>query len=114
MLAVLVAFGADLEGNYKGTWSGNAGASGNIKMSFTTGKVEVTFTLADQDVKTKVTSFEVNGAKMKVVYQFDLQGAVLESTATGELKDGTLAGEYHTKAVADGSAVDDGTWKTTQ
>jgi hypothetical protein len=47
------------------------------------------------------------------VYEFDLQGTVLESTITGELNAGALAGDYHTKVVADGSAVDEGTWKAT-
>jgi hypothetical protein len=31
-------------------------------------------------------------------------------TLTGELKETTLSGTYHTKSTADGSAVDEGTW----
>ena len=50
---------------------------------------------------------------MKIVYTFDLQGNVLESTVNGEIKGRTLEGTYSTKAVADGSAVDEGTWKAT-
>jgi hypothetical protein len=75
---------------------------------------EVSFNLAGEDVKGKISSVQVDGAKVKVVYQFDLQGTALESTATGELKGNTLEGVYRTKAVADGSPVDEGTWKASQ
>ena len=76
-------------------------------------KSEVTFTYDGQDIKTKVTAVSVEGAKVKVVYEFSLDGNGLESTITGELKGTTLAGEYHTKSTADGSPVDEGTWKGT-
>ena len=117
-LFAIALLAAGLNGTYKGSYSGSSGASGDITVSLTQSdsgdwKSEVTFTLGGDMVKTKVTSLKVDGSKLRVVYTFDLQGTVLESTVTGELKDGTLAGEYHTKAVTDGSAVDDGTWKAT-
>ncbi len=116
LVASFVLFAAGLAGTYKGTYSGSAGASGDFVVSLTQGgngdwKSEVTFTLGGADVKTKVTSLAVDGSKVKIVYEFDLQGTALESTVTGELNGSTLAGEYHTKVVADGSAVDEGTWK---
>jgi hypothetical protein len=117
LVAALVLFAAGLAGTYKGTFSGSSGSSGDITVSLTQSasewKSEVTFTLGGDTVKTKVTSVKVTGAKFTVVYTFDLQGTVLESTVAGELKDGTRSGDYHTKALADGSAVDDGTWKAT-
>ena len=105
-------------GTYKGTYSGSAGASGDFVVSLTQSdngewKSEVTFTLGGADVKTKITSLAIDSSKVKIVYEFDLQGTALESTVTGELNGATLAGDYHTKVVADGSAVDEGTWKTT-
>jgi hypothetical protein len=116
LVASFCLFAAGLAGTYKGTYSGSAGASGDFVVSLTQTdngewKSEVTFTLGGQDVKTKITSLAVDGSKVKIVYEFDLQGTVLESTVTGELSGGTLAGDYHTKVVADGSAVDEGTWK---
>jgi hypothetical protein len=121
LLTVLLAtmlLGAGLAGSFKGTYSGSSGASGDITVTLTQSdsgdwKSEVTFTLGGDLVKTKITSLKVEGSKLRVVYTFDLQGTVLESTVTGELKEGSLGGDYHTKAVADGSAVDDGTWKAT-
>jgi hypothetical protein len=108
-------FAAGLAGTYKGSYSG--GASGDISVTLKQAddgawKSEVTFTYDGQDIKTKVTSVSVEGAKVKIVYDFDLDGNALESTITGELKGTILAGEYHTKS-ADGSAVDEGTWKGT-
>ena len=115
-VASFLLFAAGLNGTYKGTYSGSAGTSGDFVVSLTQAesgewKSEVTFTLGGQDVKTKVTSLKVDGGKLAIVYEFDLQGTVLESTVTGELNGGSLAGDYHTKVVADGSAVDEGTWK---
>ncbi len=39
----------------------------------------------------------VEGPKVKIVYEFDLDGNSLESTIKGELKGTTLAGDYHTE-----------------
>lgn len=119
-LAAAAAMFADgVSGTYKGSYTGSAGASGDFVVSFNKAdngdwKSEVTFTLGGENVKTKITSLQVDGSKVKVVYTFDLQGTALESTVTGELKGATLEGAYHTKVVTDGSAVDDGTWKATQ
>ena len=111
--AILLADG--LAGTYKGSYSGSAGASGDILVKLNQAddgwKSEVSFTLNGADVKTKVTSVKVDGSKVKIVYEFDLDGNGLESTLTGELNGSTLAGDYHTRALADGSAVDEGTWK---
>lgn len=117
LLALTFAlFAAGLAGTYKGSYSGSA--SGDISVTLKQAddgvwKSEVTFTYDGQDIKTKVTSVSVEGAKVKIVYDFDLAGNGLESTITGELKGTTLAGEYHTKSTGDGSAVDEGTWKGT-
>ena len=112
----LALLAAGIAGTYKGSYSG--AASGDISVTLKQGddgawKSEVTFTYDGQDIKTKVTSVSVDGSKVKVVYEFDLDGNALESTITGELKGNTLAGVYHTKATSDGSAVDEGTWKGT-
>ena len=114
----LILFAAGIAGTYKGSYSGSAGASGDIRVSLKQAddgawKSEVTFAFGSEDIKTKVTSVTVDGSRVKIVYEFDLDGNGLESTLTGELNGTTLAGSYHTKATADGSAVDEGTWKAT-
>jgi len=115
-LATAIAlFSAGLGGTYKGTWSGSGGG-GDFTITLTKSdagdwKGDVTFGFGGETVKTKVTSVKVDGDKLTVVYTFDLQGTALESTVSGELKDGAISGGYHTKALADNSAVDEGTWK---
>jgi hypothetical protein len=115
LIAAVTLFAAGLAGTYKGTWSGSG--SGDFTITLTQAgddwKADITFTLGGETVKTKITSLKVDSTKLKCSYQFDLQGTVLESTITGELNGTTLSGDYHTKAVADGSAVDEGTWKAT-
>ena len=116
LLTGLALFAADLAGTYKGTWSGSSGASGDFRISLAPAdngewKSDVVFSLGGADVKTTVTSVKVEGSKLRVVYQFDLQETKLESTVTGQLTGNSLEGTYTTKAVADGSAVDEGTWK---
>lgn len=114
----ILCFGADTiaPGKYTGTWEGNSGASGDFQITLTEdggGQLtpEVMFTLNGQEVKTKVTSFKLDGTKMSVVYSFDLQGNSAESSAEGELKGSTLEGKYHTRLLPDGGAIDEGTWK---
>lgn len=115
--AAVLMFAAGVAGTYKGTYSGSAGASGDISVTLKQAddgwKSEVSFSFGGGDIKTKVTSVSVEGSKVKIVYTFDLDGNELESTIKGELKGTTLAGDYHTKSTEDGSAVDEGTWTGT-
>ena len=105
---------AGLAGKYTGTWTG-AQSSGAIKVALTQGEkgawsADVSFTLGDQDVKCNIVSVKVDGEKVVLVYGFSVSGFEAESTITGQLKGTTLEGTYSTKG-ADGSHVDDGTWK---
>ena len=101
-------------GTYTGTWSG--GASGDFRLVLTEAdkgdwKAEVVFTLGTDEVKTKVTSVKVDGNKITVIYQYDLQGTQLQSNVTGEFKGKVIEGTYKATSVGDGAAVDEGTWK---
>ncbi len=111
----LSASAAGLNGTYKGTWSGNNGGGGFVitvdSRDSSHPKADVSFTLAGQDVKCSVTSASVNGSKINVTYKFEIDGNELQSSVSGELQGNTLQGSYTTKAVADGSEVDSGTWK---
>lgn len=102
-------------GTYKGTYNGGAGG-GDFHLTLKPGAggaftAEVGFTIMGEEVPGKITSLKVDGAKIEMVYDFDLQGAKLQSAAKGTLTGKTLEGTYTTSA--DGSAVDQGTWKTT-
>ena len=107
---------ADLNGTYKGTWSGQ-NAEGDFTLTIdshdTNPKAAVSFTYSGEEIKCDVKSVTVNGSKVTIVYKFELEGTELQSTATGELQGKTLQGSYQTKSVSDESEVDSGTWKTT-
>jgi hypothetical protein len=102
-------------GTYKGTYTGGAG-NGDFHMTLKAdGKGgftgEVGFTIMGEEVPGKFTLLKVDGAKIEMAYDFDLQGTKLSSAGEGTLKGKTLEGTYKTSA--DGAAVDQGTWKTT-
>ncbi len=114
---VSLAVAADnLAGSYTGPWSGAAGGSGDIRLKFeqADGKwtCEASFTLGGEEVKTVVKSLKVDGAKVEMKYEFDLQGNKLTSSITGTLSGRTLEGKYET-AGPDGTPVDAGTFKAT-
>ena len=102
-------------GTYKGVWNGGSGG-GDFQMTLTSdGKggltAQVVFAMGDEKVPCKTTSLKVDGASMKVVYQFDLQGNKLQSAVEGKLKGKTLEGTYKTTMPGGDEAVDQGTWK---
>ncbi len=102
-------------GTYKGTYTGGAG-NGDFHMTLKAdGKGgftgDVGFTIMGEEVPGKFTLLKVDGAKIEMAYDFDLQGMKLSSAGEGTLKGKTLEGTYKTSA--DGAAIDQGTWKTT-
>ncbi|MBI4909018.1 MAG: hypothetical protein HY820_35685 [Acidobacteria bacterium] len=102
----------NLAGTYKGKWTGgSAGGDFTIRLEQTGGdwKATVQFSIADTAIPTTVKTLRVAGARVEVAYEFDLGGNKLQSQLEGDIKDGALSGKYKTKAVADGSAVDEGT-----
>ena len=105
-------------GKYHGKWEGVAGGSGDFDMTLTAAEggkwvADVEFSLGGQQVKCTVKSIVVTDSKLHVVYSFDLQGNQLESTIDGEMSGPKLGGKYTTRAVGDGTAIDEGTWATT-
>jgi hypothetical protein len=111
------AFAADPidAGKYTGKWQGDSGAGGGFVLQLSTNggpwKAEVSFTMGEQNVPCEVTALSVDGAKVHVVYTFDLLGMKLESTIDGERTGARLTGKYHTRNLSEGSAVDQGTWE---
>jgi hypothetical protein len=108
-------FAADLAGDYKGTWSGAASGDFHIVLTHAGDdwKAEVSFSMGGDEVHTKIVSVKVDGNKLNLVYQYDLQGTQLQSAIVGELKDKKIEGTYKATTVADGSDVDEGTWSAT-
>lgn len=114
-VTVMFLAAADLTGDYKGTWSGAASGDFHIVLTHAGDdwKATVTFTMGGDEVKTKIVSVKVDGNKLNLVYQYDLQGTQLQSAITGELKDKKFEGTYKATTVADGEDVDEGSWTAT-
>ena len=102
-------------GKYTGKWQGESGAGGEFVLTLTRAgaswKADVSFTMADQNVPCNVSALSVDGAKVHVVYTFELLGARLESTIDGERAGAKLSGKYRTRSVEDSAAVDQGAWE---
>ena len=110
VFTAMLAF-ADIAGSFKGTWTG-ASAGGDFHLNVKNpSSAEIGFTLEGQEVPGKIVSLKVDGNSIEVVYEFDLQGVKMQSDAKGTLNGKSLEGTYTT--TADGSPVDQGSWKTT-
>jgi hypothetical protein len=97
--------------DFNGQWSGTS-ASGDFRIRLLSADArEISFTLAGTDVKTKITSFKLDGNSIEAAYEFLLGENRLESRIVGKLDADTGSGTYKTKALANGSDVDEGTWK---
>lgn len=101
-------------GNYKGEWQGQV-ANGDFRISLETAegqwKASVTFSIAGNEVKTRVTSLQVSPEKIAAEYEFELGGNKLASRIEGKLVEGKIEGVYRTKVVENGTQVDEGSWK---
>jgi hypothetical protein len=107
---------ANLRGVFNGDWIGTS-TSGDIRISITGDAkpvVEVIFTIANNEVKTRVTSADVTPKSFEVTYEFDLGGNKLQSAIKGYLEGSRLEGTYKTTRVSGGTQVDEGTWKATK
>ena len=109
--ALLAAQDTIPAGTYRGQWNG-ANGGGDIHITLRDGaQPEIGFTIGGQEVACKVLSFKADGAKFKLVYEFDLQGTLLQSATEATVKGKTIEGAY--KTTAGDQAVDGGTWKAT-
>lgn len=109
--ALLAAQDTIAAGTYKGQWNG-ANGGGDIHITFRDGATpEIGFTLGGQEITCKVLSFKADGAKFKLVYEFDAQGTLLQSATEATANGKTIEGAY--KTTAGDQAVDAGTWKAT-
>ena len=104
-------------GTYVGKWIG-MNAEGDFRIALSQAekgewKAEVSFTYADSDIKCKIVSVKVEDDKVELVYDFEIATLHARSTVTGDIKGNEMSGKYHTQG-ADGSDVDQGTWKVTK
>ena len=104
-------------GNYKGEWQGQA-ANGDIRIVLESSSAgwtaRISFSLAGNDVTTRVTTLEVSATALTAEYEFELGENKLQSRIEAKIDGGKLEGTYRTKALANGAAVDQGTFKASR
>jgi hypothetical protein len=102
-------------GQYTGEWKSGADASGalriKLKQEGTTWAAEAMFTFERADVPTKMKSVEIEGTKVILVFDWEIQGTPGQSRISGELNGDTLQGTFETKSPEGPSK---GTWKVTR
>lgn len=113
---VALAFANNLNGTYKGTWISDNQGGGDLTMSFTGGsdslKAEVSFTNEGETIQCDVGSVKLSGSKLLLVLDYGVEGNRYEATISGVVDGKLLSGTYKTKSLADDSAGDTGTWKS--
>jgi hypothetical protein len=107
-----------LAGHFVGEWKGtgeSAAAAGQLRITLkqdgTTWAAEALFTFESADVPTQMKTVEIDGTKVVLVFDWQIQGTPGQSTLNGELKDGSLQGTFETKSPEGPSK---GTWKVTR
>jgi hypothetical protein len=102
----------NIAGTYKGKWTGmSAGGDFTLRLEKAGDdwKAAVQFSFADNPIPTQVKAIRVTGTQLETTYEFELGGNKLQSQLQAEVRNGQLTGKYRTKAVMDGTPVDEGT-----
>ena len=104
---------AALPGKYAGQWKGQEESSGALKLSFKQDAAgawtaEAAFTFDGTEIPAKTKSIKVEGTKVQLVFEWNVQGTTGQSRLTGELTGDTLEGKYDSNVA---EAASSGSWK---
>ncbi|MBI5689853.1 MAG: hypothetical protein HZC55_07110 [Verrucomicrobia bacterium] len=100
-------------GEYAGTWKATNESGGALRLklkneSSTGWSGEASFTFDGANIPAKVTSIKVDGAKLELVFEWEIQGTPGKSRLSGEWKEGRLKGKYDSTPA---EAAGEGTWE---
>jgi hypothetical protein len=106
---------ASLAGHYAGTWKGPDATGGALRLALKRDAAgawtaEAAFTFEANEVPMKLKSVQVDGAKIKLEFDWVIDGTTGQSKLTGEAAGGTLSGTYQTVTEPPSS----GTWSVTR
>jgi hypothetical protein len=101
-------------GEFTGIW-GNDTDGGTLRLSLKQNgaarAAEVSFTFQESEIPCKVTSFNVDGAKMEIVVEWAIEGSPGQSRMIGELSGAKIEGTYQSQT-SEGTSK--GTWTVTR
>lgn len=105
-----------LAGQYKGTWKSADATSGDLRLEFkakddATWTADASFTYEGTTFPTRMKMVRVEGAKIELLFEWDVDGSPAQSRVNGELDGATLQGSYVTSGAAGDTR---GTWSVTR
>jgi len=105
-----------LAGQYKGAWKSADAATGDLRLAFRTNgdatwTAEASFTYEGTPFPTRMKTVRVEGAKIELLFEWDVDGNPAQSKVSGELEGDTLRGTYVTSGAAGETR---GTWSVTR
>jgi hypothetical protein len=111
--AAKAAATATLQGKYAGEWKGQEESTGALKLSFKQDAAgawtaEAAFTFDGAEIPAKTKSVKIEGAKVELVFEWNVQGTSGRSSLKGELKGDTIEGKYDSNVA---EAASSGSWK---
>lgn len=107
------AAAASLQGKFAGEWKGQEESTGALKLNFKQDAAgawtaEAAFTFDGAEIPAKTKSIKVEGSKVELVFEWNVQGTSGRSSLKGELKGDTLEGKYDSNVA---EAASSGSWK---
>jgi len=119
ILFPLLLLGADPDfaGRYTGEWtSTGAGGGGAFHITLVPEsnggwKCDVSFTFTGEEVKASSCTVKIEGTKLEMGYDFELQGNPLHTKLVGQWSGTTFDGNYETAAGEGAESVDNGSWQ---
>jgi hypothetical protein len=107
---------AALAGQYKGAWKSADATTGDLRLAFKSNgdaawAADASFTYEGTTFPTRMKTVRIEGAKIELVFEWDVDGNPAQSKVHGELKGDTLQGSYVTSGAAGETR---GTWSVTR
>lgn len=88
-------------GEYVGSWKGEGDAAGKLRLKLKRDNggwaAEAWFTYQDAEVPTKMKSVRIDGTKIELVFEWQIEGTTGQSSMAGEFAGPTLRGTYESK-----------------
>lgn len=100
-------------GDYTGTWKATNESGGALRLKLKNEAAsgwagEASFTFDGTNIPAKVTSIKVDGSKLELVFEWEIQGTPGKSRLFGEWQEGRLKGKYDSTPA---EAAGEGTWE---
>jgi hypothetical protein len=103
-------------GRFMGKWKSSSDTTGDLRLTLkqdaaAAWSAEASFSYQDKDVSTTMKTVQIDGTKVQLVFDWQIDGTAGQSKIIGELTGDTLKGTYQTSGAAGNSS---GTWSVSR